>query len=318
MLISICIAAYNRPGFLRQAVHSVLAQHDSGCEVVITDDSSDAGVEQLIQQEWSWLPTIRYFRNAQRLGYPNNFNRAIRESGGEWIVTLADDDYLLPGALAAVRAATEIPGGAGMIFPGQPQATDQRLQGITFRYYPAGTALRAFDGRPPSTVFFSRERVERLGVYDDRYLAPDEELWARYMHSCACIEVTSHALAHYRLHEHNLGLEYLQLPNSLTLYDAVSDRLAHYRGLSGTERAAFILQRRKIAIRFGLGRGLQLHKPELIRRYALLMRDTTAEHAGWYGWMAEFPHAAATAYVVYRWLRKGLSLPPILAQEQSR
>jgi glycosyltransferase involved in cell wall biosynthesis len=313
MLISICIAAYNRPAFLQQAVQSVLDQCDPCYEVVITDDSSDAEVERLVAGHWSSVPAVRYFRNAHRLGYPNNFNRALAESAGLWIVTLADDDYLLPGALATVRAASDILGGPGMIFPGQPCPADRRDRGIAFRYYPAGAALQEFGGRPPSTVFFSRELFERWGGYDDRYLASDEELWARYLQSSACIEVTSHALAHYRLHQDNLGLQYLDLPNSLSQYDAVSHRLAVYRGLSGSELEEFMLARRRKAIRFGIGRGLQLRNAELIRRYATLMRTATAEHSCSYAFMARVPQAAAAAYTVYRWLRKSLRLPPLFA-----
>ncbi len=313
MLISICIAAYNRPTFLHQAVQSVLDQHDPCHELVITDDSTNADVERLIACNWSSFPAVRYFRNAHRLGYPNNFNRAITESTGRWIVTLADDDYLLPGALATVRAAADIIDGPGIIFPGKPCHADRKCRGIAFRCYPGGTALREFGGCPPSTVFFSRELFERFGGYDDRYLASDEELWARYMQTCACIEVTSNGLAHYRLHHDNLGLQYLDLPDSLLHYDAVSNRLGVYRGLSGVQLEEFVLARRRKAIRFGIGRGLQLGNPELIRRYAKLMRTTTPEHSRSYAFMARVPEAAAVAYALYQRLRKYLCIPPLLA-----
>jgi glycosyltransferase involved in cell wall biosynthesis len=272
-------------------------------EVVITDDPSNAEIEQLVAGRWS-SPMVRYFRNRDRLGYPNNFNRALREARGQWFVTLADDDYLLPGALAAVRACIGILGHGHMVFPGPPRRSDQETHGIRYRYYAAGDALHHFQGQPPSAVFFSRELFESLGGYDDRYLASDEELWARYMQICSCMEITSHALAHYRLHDCNLGLNYLNLPDSLQRYDVVSRQLATYRGLCGAELDAFVLARRRTAIRFGLGRGLQLRNCALIRRYAGLMCAFSTGHAVPYAVMAKTPRAAARVYVLYRWLKK--------------
>lgn len=311
MLISVCIAAYNRPNLLREAVESVLKQDDPCFEIVITDDSSDGQVQQLAAAEWNSVPAVRYYRNEVRLGYPRNFNRAIEETYGQWVVTLADDDYLLPGALSVVQALAKIVDGPGLIFPGPAQPSDREVCGIRYRHHPPGSALRHLQGKAPSTVFFSRELFKRWGGYDDRYLASDEELWARYARACASVEVTSHPLAHYRLHDRNLGLDYLNRFDNLTHYDAVSDRLAAYAGLAGAERDAFILARRTTAIRFGISRGLQLRDTDLIRRYARLM--CAARPGCPYALMAHAPRTAAAAYVVYRWARKRFGLRPLFS-----
>ncbi len=313
MLISVCIASYNRAALLRETVESVLKQGDPCCEIVITDDSSDAQVQQLVAAEWNSTPAVRYYRNEVRLGYPKNFNRGMEQSSGQWIVTLADDDYLLPGALAVVRAAAKILHGPGLIFPGLPQPSDREACGIRYRHHPPGSALGHLQGKAPSSVFFSRELFRRWGGYDDCYLASDEELWARYMQDCSSIEVTSHALAHYRLHDRNLGLDYLNRCDNLARYDAVSGRLTGYAGLAGAERDAFIVARRKTAIRFGISRGLQLHNADLIRRYAKWMCAISPRHCTPYRLMVHAPRTAAAAYVVYRWARKRFGLRPLFS-----
>jgi glycosyltransferase involved in cell wall biosynthesis len=292
-------------------VESVLKQDDPGFEIIITDDSSDAQVQQLVAAEWNSVPAVRYYRNEQRLGYPRNFNRGIAESIGQWVVTLADDDYLLPGALAVVQALAKILVGPGLIFPGPAQPSDREVCGIRYRHHLPGSALGPLQGKAPSTVFFSRQLFQRWGGYDDRYLASDEELWVRYARTSPCIEVTSHRLAHYRLHDRNLGLDYLKRFDNLTLHDAVSDRLAAYAGLAGAERDAFVLARRTTAIRFGISRGLQLHHADLIRRYAKLMCATRPCRL--YTLMAHAPRTAAAAYVVYRWARKRFGLRPLFS-----
>ncbi|OQP59958.1 hypothetical protein A3860_35540 [Niastella vici] len=92
-LISVCIPAYKHIDFLKRLLDSLTRQTFRDFEVVITDDSPDDSVKNLVTQ-FAHLLTIRYFRNPVALGTPENWNEGIRRAVGQWIKLIHDDDWL--------------------------------------------------------------------------------------------------------------------------------------------------------------------------------------------------------------------------------
>ena len=90
--ISICIPAYKRIAFLKRLLLSIEAQSFRDFEVIISDDSNDDSVLQLIQDFNDKFP-IQYFKNQKALGTPANWNFAITKAKGEWIKLMHDDDW---------------------------------------------------------------------------------------------------------------------------------------------------------------------------------------------------------------------------------
>ncbi|HVU96486.1 MAG TPA: glycosyltransferase [Puia sp.] len=91
-LISVCIPAYKNTHFLSRLLDSIAVQTFRDLEVVVTDDSPGSEVKALCDSYSARLP-IRYFRNPQPLGSPENWNEAIRRSTGYWIKIMHDDDW---------------------------------------------------------------------------------------------------------------------------------------------------------------------------------------------------------------------------------
>jgi glycosyltransferase involved in cell wall biosynthesis len=92
LLISICIPAYRRIESLRRLLDSIEMQTFRSFEVVITDDSPDSGVRDLVERH-AVREEIRYFKNPETLGTPENWNECIRRASGEWIKIMHDDDW---------------------------------------------------------------------------------------------------------------------------------------------------------------------------------------------------------------------------------
>lgn len=90
--ISICIPAYARTNYLKRLLDSIAMQSFSNYEVVITDDSPDNSVEELIKN-YAAIKSLRYFRNPVALGTPENWNEGIRRARGKWIKLMHDDDW---------------------------------------------------------------------------------------------------------------------------------------------------------------------------------------------------------------------------------
>ncbi|HRI19296.1 MAG TPA: glycosyltransferase [Panacibacter sp.] len=91
-LISICIPAYKRTDFLKRLLDSVTSQTFKDFEVIVSDDSSDNSVKNLLVN-YEHKFTTRYFKNESALGTPANWNFAISKASGEWIKLMHDDDW---------------------------------------------------------------------------------------------------------------------------------------------------------------------------------------------------------------------------------
>jgi teichuronic acid biosynthesis glycosyltransferase TuaG len=97
--ISVVIPTWNRAGMLRSAVDSVLAQSVPPLEVLICDDGSSDGSQELIEELASQDSRVRWLPGKRR-GLPAIArNRGIRESKGEWVAFLDSDDQWLPQKL---------------------------------------------------------------------------------------------------------------------------------------------------------------------------------------------------------------------------
>ena len=108
--LSICLPTYYQVDFLRETLLSIQAQDFNDYELIISDDSPDDTVTQLIAS-FDFKGRLRYHRNPIPLGSPENWNEAVRRAKGDYIKVLHHDDKLYhPGALSAfVRLLDEHP-----------------------------------------------------------------------------------------------------------------------------------------------------------------------------------------------------------------
>ncbi len=91
-LVSICIPAYKNARYLNRLLQSISIQTFKDFEVVITDDSNDDSVCDLINAN-SWGFELVYTKNEKALGSPENWNEGVRRSRGKWIKIMHHDDW---------------------------------------------------------------------------------------------------------------------------------------------------------------------------------------------------------------------------------
>jgi glycosyltransferase involved in cell wall biosynthesis len=85
------MATFNGALYIREQIISILAQMDENDELVVTDDCSSDNTVEIVE---SFRDTrIRLFRNEARLGYVQNFARAITHSKGKYIALSDQDDF---------------------------------------------------------------------------------------------------------------------------------------------------------------------------------------------------------------------------------
>jgi glycosyltransferase involved in cell wall biosynthesis len=96
---SIGIPVYNGERFLKEALDSILAQTFEDFELIISDNASTDGTEEICKAYAAKDQRIRYYRNEQNLGAAWNFNRVFELSSGKYFKWAAHDDLHTPDFL---------------------------------------------------------------------------------------------------------------------------------------------------------------------------------------------------------------------------
>lgn len=100
MLVSIGIPTYNRSRTLALALDSAVSQTHRELEILISDNASSDGTENLCRAAAERDPRVRYMRQPRNLGPTANFNALFAACAGEYVLMLADDDWLDPEYVA--------------------------------------------------------------------------------------------------------------------------------------------------------------------------------------------------------------------------
>jgi glycosyltransferase involved in cell wall biosynthesis len=114
-LVSIGIPTHERATKLARALDSALAQTYSSLEVVISDNASRDDTEALCRAAAARDSRIRYLRHEHDRGPTTNFNTLFAACSGEYVMMLADDDWLDPGYVAACLAELRANDGTALV-----------------------------------------------------------------------------------------------------------------------------------------------------------------------------------------------------------
>ena len=188
-LFSILIPTRNRADLLRYAIQSVLQQDCDDYELVISDNDSSEDTHRTVLEFNS--PKIRYVTTGKYLTVNDSWNYAYTQAAGDYILILADDDYLVPSVFRRVKKVIQETS-ALMVSWGHITYNDATYNDLgyrntiesrrfTNRIFKASTkeVLRAYFGMVagpqkrypphPSSIFISRhvanEISNRYGVF---------------------------------------------------------------------------------------------------------------------------------------------------------
>lgn len=100
-LITIGVSTYNRKDFLQASLDSLLAQTYPNCEIIVIDDGSTDGTENMMREKY---PQIQYVKK-ENGGDASAKNMATMLAKGEYIVFNDSDDIFLPDAVERLYKA---------------------------------------------------------------------------------------------------------------------------------------------------------------------------------------------------------------------
>lgn len=184
MTVSVIIPTYERPSFLKGAIETALGQTHNDLEIIVVDDGSAELYASDIVADFP--ATVTCVRHEENQGLSAARNTGIRESTGEYVAFLDDDDRWHRTKIERQVDALERDQSAGI-------ATC-----LTVSITPNGELIRCEPGRPsgnladralernvigtPSRILVRRECFDDVGTFDESLSTKQD--WDLYLRLC--------------------------------------------------------------------------------------------------------------------------------------
>ncbi|MBN2180330.1 MAG: glycosyltransferase [Sedimentisphaerales bacterium] len=110
--VSICIPTYNRKEYLRETIDSILSQTYKDFEIVIVDDGSTDGTENILKN--LDVPVTYYWQ--ENSGDAAARNKLIELAQGRYISFIDSDDLLIPDAIERMVEVMDAEGGNVIVY----------------------------------------------------------------------------------------------------------------------------------------------------------------------------------------------------------
>ncbi len=101
-LISIVVPSYNQSEFVADCLDSICHQTGAKSEIILIDGGSNAAT---LAKIGPYRSKLAYFVSEKDRGQSHAINKGLKVAKGQVVTWLNTDDFLLPGALAAMTAA---------------------------------------------------------------------------------------------------------------------------------------------------------------------------------------------------------------------
>ena len=99
--VSVFIASYQHKEFIREALGSVLTQDYPNLEIVIGDDGSNDGTQEILKEyKQKYSELIKLTLSEKNAGITVSCNRILKECTGKYIAFMAGDDLMLPDKIS--------------------------------------------------------------------------------------------------------------------------------------------------------------------------------------------------------------------------
>lgn len=100
-LVSVAIITYNQKEYLRECIESILLQNYPNLQIVVADDCSSDGTQDLLLRYSQQYPNVFTLKLSEKnLGITANSNLAHFACRGKYIFWMGGDDLMLPGKIA--------------------------------------------------------------------------------------------------------------------------------------------------------------------------------------------------------------------------
>jgi glycosyltransferase involved in cell wall biosynthesis len=186
--VSIVLTTYNRCSGLKRSIDSIIEQSFKDFELIICDDCSTDGTQELVESYLNIDHRVRYIRNAVNLKMPENLNNGIKNAYGLYIANLHDGDVYSPYLIEKWVKALDDNKEAGIVFNDYgPESTflyseysEGPINQGGGQFEVAHHYFRTLTSCIWGTVMVKKSVYDDLGLLDPRFgFISDVEMWLR-------------------------------------------------------------------------------------------------------------------------------------------
>ncbi len=266
-LVSVICLCYNQCKFVGDAINSVLAQTYKAIELIVIDDCSIDGSQEIISEIAEREPSIKVILNKENVGNCKAFNLGFAQSQGEYVIDLAADDLLAPDRIAmGINRFSQLERNYGIHYSPVELINEQNEPiGHFPSTLPEGDLyellVQRFILSAPS-MMIRREVLNKLKGYDESLTYEDFDFWirsSRHFLYCASPEPltkkrqtkTGLGSKQYRFRSKHMRSTYQVCLKAFHLNQKRSEDVALLKRISYEEKQALIYFHWGLLFRYG-------------------------------------------------------------------
>ena len=209
-MVSVFLLSWNHEKYIRQALHSILAQTYTDIEVIYVDNNSEDHSYQ-VASEILERSGIRFatFKRDKNYGIAANHNFAVSKCSGEYLCALSADDWLHKDNIEEKVRVYEQQPDIGLVYSGgykyyEDLKVYEPFHVITFPDQEALPELlqRNFISAVGSVI--RMKVIAAVGGWNESYLIEDGDMWVRIVSKYRIIGINKY-LFFYRQHSNGFS-----------------------------------------------------------------------------------------------------------------
>lgn len=197
--VSIILPVYNGADSVSDSIDSVLNQTYGNLELIIVNDCSTDGTDQIIEKYAKQDARIIIIHNVMNQKLPRSLNVGFQAATGEYLTWTSDDNIYRESAIERMVYELEYDSDAGMVYTDYTfvnELENEVKTSVMVASAPETLRLRNVVG---ACFLYRHDVADMTGIYDpEMFLAEDYDYWIRIWSNTKCI-VLHEDLYIYRL-----------------------------------------------------------------------------------------------------------------------